>query len=372
MPIFLIPIGLVLLFLLEKTIYKRYWNRDLKVKIKFQSQPVVEGNMATLTEEITNRNFLPLHILQARFQTNNGLNFVDASNMTVSDRTTINDVFSIGFYEKLTRNLNIRCDKRGYYTILATSLTAADLFSNSNYYMELPQHTSMYVYPKFLKGDYETVVYKQLMGDIVTKRSLYEDHFTFRGIREYTMHDPMSDVNWKASARTGSLKVNLHDQTSGRQVLILLNLDEPAILYETELMEDCIRLAATIASDLINEHIPVGVISNGLDRVTDQRIEVEEGASRGHLNTILQSLARIELSKERTSFYDIVEKEIYKKNDKVTYIVISTSQRKESAEVVERLAEEAGKIMWLLPLTKSMEVKLKEYSNIDFIRIVHE
>jgi len=124
--------------------------------------------------------------------------------------------------------------------------------------------------------------------------------------------------------------------------------------------------------DSINEHIPVGVISNGLDRVTDQRIEVEEGASRGHLNTILQSLARIELSKERTSFYDIVEKEIYKKNDKVTYIVISTSQRKESAEIVERLAEEAGKIMWLLPLTKSMEVKLKEYSNIDFIRIVHE
>ncbi|MCR4902431.1 MAG: DUF58 domain-containing protein [Butyrivibrio sp.] len=372
MPIFLIPIGLVLLFVFEKAIYRKYWNRDLKVKLRFQSEPVVEGDRAILEEEITNRNFLPLHILQARFQTQNGLDFIDASNMTITDRTTINDVFSIRFYEKLTRKLNIDCKKRGFYTILATSLSASDLFSRSVQYMELEQHTSMYVYPKYISGESFEPVYKQLMGEILSKRRLYEDHFTFRGIREYTVTDPMSDVNWKASARTGALKVNLHDHTSGQQVIILLNVEEPAILFETELIEDCIRLAATIASHMINEHVPVGLSSNGLDQITGQRVEIEEGASGGHLITILEALSRIDLSKEKSSFPELIESEIYKKNQNATYIIISTSQREENAIMASRLAADAGRIMWLLPLTKSMELKLNNYDNVDFIKVLHE
>ena len=372
MPIFLIPIGLVILFFLEKRLYKKYWNKDLQVKLTFQSEPVVEGKEARLEEEITNRNFLPLHILQARFQTRNGLNFTDASNMTVSDRTTINDVFSIRFYERLTRKLHITCEKRGYYTILATSLSAADLFSSSVYYMELAQHTSLYVYPKLLSGEQIDIVYKQLMGDVLSKHSLYEDPFTFRGIREYTTTDPMSDVNWKASARTGALKVNLHDHTSGQQVVILLNLEEPAILYETEIIEDCIRLTATIVTELINDHIPVGVISNGSDIIRDENVAVEEGASIGHLTTIMQALSRIDLEKEKSSFEEIIEKEIYKKNENVTYVIISSSQRRENAEAASRLAAESGTIKWLIPLTKSMEIKLKGYDNIDFIKVLHE
>ena len=374
MPIFLIPIVLFLLYLAERWLFNKYWEKGLSVKLDFTDVAVTEGDETLLQEVITNRNFIPLHILQVNFQTDTGLDFTDSSNCSVTDRVNVLDVFSLRFYERVTRQLSLRCDKRGYYNILRTSLVASDLFSPDIHYANRDQNTEMYVYPKEMPGQRIDLPFQQMMGEVVSKRFLFEDNFTFRGIRDYAPTDSMGDINWKASAKTGGLKVNLHDYTSSPEVMIVLNVDEPGILFETELLEDCIRYAFTFAKAFINENVPVSLLTNGKDKVTGETISLEAGASQDHIRNFARALARIELTPGgAVSMSDLVFAELSRnRSQQLTYLYISTSRRDDAINAAKELTDKKGKLMWICPLTRSMEETGPMDNRITFVRMIHE
>ncbi|MBP3196622.1 MAG: DUF58 domain-containing protein [Butyrivibrio sp.] len=374
MPIILIPLLLYVLYIGERKIFNRYWEKGLFAKLDFENEAVTEGETASLTEVITNRNFIPLHILQVNFQTDVGLDFTDTSNASVTDRVNVIDVFSLRFYEKITRKLTMKCKRRGFYSILQTSLVASDLFSSDIHYATREQRTSMYVYPKLMPEHMLRIPFRKLMGEIETKRFLYEDNFTFRGIRDYAPTDPMSDINWKASARTGELKVNLHDYTSSPEVMLVLNVEEPGILFETELIEDCIRYTLTLAVMLIKEGILVSLLTNGRDKVSGDVIRLKAGSSKEHIRNISRALSRIDLAgKECAGIYDVLQNETSNEgNHNFTYVYISTSRRDGAVKAAQEMADSEGKLLWLCPLTKSMEVNENFDRKIDFVKLIRE
>ena len=374
MPIFLIPIVLVLLFMAERWLFNRFWERGLSVKLDFTAEAMTEGEDTYLKEVITNRNFIPLHILQVNFQTDTGLDFTDSSNCSVTDRVNVLDIFSLRFYERVTRKLSLKCQKRGYYNILRTSLVASDLFSPDIHYATRDQNTEMYVYPRSLPFEKISLPFQQMMGDVVSRRFLFEDNFTFRGIRDYAPTDTMGNINWKASAKTGALKVNLHDYTQSPEVTIVLNVDEPGILYETELLEDCIRYALTFAKAFIDENVPVSLLTNGKDKITKEVISLESGASADHIRNFCRALARIDLTqKNGASMSDIVSGELSKNRSRqLAYLYISTSRRDDALNAAKELADKKGELMWICPLTRSMEDEAPLDNRITFVRMIHE
>lgn len=373
MPIILIPLILVLLYVLERKIFNRYWQRGLSADLSFEKEAATEGEEALLTEVITNRNLIPLHILQVNFQTDVGLEFMDTTNASVTDRVNVIDVFSLRFYEKITRSLRIKCKKRGFYSILQTSLVASDLFSPDIHYATRDQNTFFYVYPKLLERSEIDVAFEHLSGEAQAQRFLYEDNFTFRGIRDYAPTDQMSSINWKASARTGSLKVNLHDYTVSPEVRIVLNVEEPGILFETELIEDCIRLAATMAMRFVNGNIPVSLLTNGKDKATSEQVSLEAGASADHLQSIMRALSRIDLAKGTADMDQLVDKELESGGlSQVIYLYISTSRREKAMNAATELADAKGKLIWMCPLTKSMDDTAPFDKRIEFVRILHQ
>ena len=68
--------------------------------------------------------------------------------------------------------------------------------------------------------------------------------FEYLGIREYTPRDTLRDVNWKATARSGELKVNQKGCTAQRSVRLVVNLEDGAILRQEDLLEASIEMAA--------------------------------------------------------------------------------------------------------------------------------
>ncbi len=374
MPIILIPIIVLALYTAERWLFGKYWDRGLSVEQEFAAEAVTEGDSAALREVITNRNFLPLHILQVNFQTDIGLEFGDETNMSVSDRVNVTDVFSLRFYEKVTRNLPFVGAKRGYYSILKTSVKASDLFSPDIRYTTIDQDTSMYVYPRMLPDGKVELPLNQLMGEALSKRFLYEDNFTFRGIRDYAPTDPQSNINWKATARSGGIKVNLHDYTASPEIMIVLNVEEPSILFETELLEDCIRLTLTMAAKLISQNVPVSLLTNGKDKITGEAIRLEAGASADHLRNFSRALARIDLIGHKTDLLSgRVQEELHrKKSSQLTCCYISTSKGDDAMKTAEILADEQGRVMWLCPLTRSMDTEHVDDDRIDYRVILHE
>ena len=199
----------LLLYLGQKYVYAKIWQRDLSVSLAFREDGIWEGQESELSEIIENRKRLPLTMLKVKFQTDRHLVFADTKGSRTTDRYYRNDIFQIGRLEKVTRVLPFTGGRRGYYTIGEADLVASDLFLTAQYTATTPiTGCSLYVYPKpFSHPDFKRSL-KQLNGEVLAKRHLLEDPFEYRGIRDYQPQDDLKSINWKATARTGDLKVN--------------------------------------------------------------------------------------------------------------------------------------------------------------------
>lgn len=380
MIILIVPAVILMLLMTERMLFRRCWDRELGAVLSFDAQPAVEGGTSSLTEVITNGKAIPVPVLEVGFALDTGLRLRDAGNQTVSDQTNAVDVFSVRGHEKITRKLTVDCRRRGYYVINRTSLVAHDFLSREAGYCNLEQNTHLYVYPGEFPPEGLELPLEKIMGEISTRRFLYEDIFLRRGVRDYVPTDPQSRVNWKASARTGSLKVNLSDHSAGQSVRILLNLDEPTIWYPEAVLEDSIRLAASLARVLIQRQISVSMLTNGEDMGRELGIPAAaagmalgEGVSAGHLARVNELLARIDLRLKRPAFSGFLREETERAAGEggqsgVTRVLISSSRREDVSEAAAGLSAVRGGLLWLCPLAKDMKDEPVP-ENVDFVRL---
>ena len=108
---------LAALYVLQVVLYDRLWGKGLEVKTSFQEEYATEDDTAALTEVVVNDKFLPLPVVEIDFHMGKGLRFTDEANTAVSDYTYRRDVFALGPRQKITRTLEFRCARRGYYRI---------------------------------------------------------------------------------------------------------------------------------------------------------------------------------------------------------------------------------------------------------------
>ena len=212
----LIVIGILffLLFLLQREVYKRLWNRHLTVTVAFGQDHIFQGSQGELKEIIENRKRLPLSMLKVKFKTDRHLLFDSGQGSRTTDQFYRNDVFHIGSGEKVTRTLKFQGGRRGYYHIDSASLVASDFLLTGMFLADVPAKTSLYVYPRPFDSREFRISLTKLNGEVLARRHLLEDPFEYRGIREYQPFDDMRSINWKATAKTDDLKVNQKNYTS--------------------------------------------------------------------------------------------------------------------------------------------------------------
>lgn len=368
----LIPIGIVLMVWAASRIFETFWDRNLSVELTYGADHAVVGDETTIHQRVSNAKLLPVLVLQVAYQTDRGLSIESGSKVSVSDHVNVVEVFSLRPYEEAARDLRVRCERRGFYQIRRVSLTAWHFLGRGSLYANMEQNSSLYVYPERVDPGNLFMVIDRLSGDIWTRNVLYEDPFAFRGIRDYTPQDPMSRINWKASARTGELMVNLRDYTAGQRVLLLLNLEDPVTALADDLLEDGIRLAAAIAERLVQHQIPVSLVTNGRDCVTGQSPVLEAGSSYGHLQSILETLTRLNIHAGVSPFEEILEaRRLRAGNAQESCCIISTSRRDAITELAENLGAAQGGILWVCPLLAQEEDKAVG-PHIEFVRMNHE
>ena len=115
----IIGLGLIafLLFLLQRKVYEKLWDKNLKVSVSFAQTGIAEGEEGQVVEIVENRKRLPLNMLKVKFQTSRNLEFADDPGSKTTDQYYRNDIFQIGGGEKITRKLTFVGKKRGYYHI---------------------------------------------------------------------------------------------------------------------------------------------------------------------------------------------------------------------------------------------------------------
>lgn len=314
---------------LQGYLYNKYWDKNLRVDLEFQSLECVEGDKNLLKEVITNAKHLPLPILHVKFRTSKSLIFDNEENSAVSDYYYRNDIFAIKGQQIVTRQLTFTCSKRGCYIMNDASLVSTDLFQNSLLYIRTENDRILYVYPKRLDMSGFETPYESITGQYLSKARLLEDPFEFRGIREYQPFDNMRSINWKSSARNNQLLVNTYNTTASKEVKILLNIEKQYLITDDEIIEGAIRIANTLIYRFLHDHIPLSIETNASDQFTNARISVGTGSGSGHITAICRSLARINLCNKPSDFLELLESVFSTDHGNSTYYIIISNNREQ-------------------------------------------
>jgi len=374
MAIILAVLGVVIVYFAYSVIFSRIWDKELYADIRFETGHAVCGEDAVLVETITNRKMFPIPVVNIKFHIDRSLVYSQMENVSLSDKTYKNDIFSLLMYQKITRKLVFNCKRRGFYRLDSMDVIAINMFNDRKYIKPQALDSGILVYPAYTGIDRLDVPFRRIMGNLQTKRDLLDDPFTFRGIREYQGFDTMKSINWKATAKTGELKVNLYESTTEQEVMILLDLEQETVLFNDALVEEGISLAATLAELFISKSIPTGLVTDGRDVETKEEVRVVSGCGRNHVYSVLTELARIDTKLRMRRFSEVLDdmgifeedvsygsrgdaNHINKYRNHDLYILISSDKGRKAQERFKELCRVSPGSKWIITYHPDMAVE---------------
>ena len=342
-----LAIGLIL-FLVQRRIYKKNWLKGLQVNIDFEEPVVREGDKNALVEVIRNDKALLLPVLQLKFSITRTFEFPKEKNSAVTDQYYRNDYFTCRPYQIITRKYIFKATKRGEYRITSTDLICKDIFMDKSNFATSTEYSSVLVLPARIRKENMRDDIIRFTGDVVKRIKINEDPFEFASSREYQPYDPMNHINWKATAKSDLLHVNTFNSTNRKNVVLMLNLDMNLVRNSETLAEWSIRIASCLADYFIGEQIPTALYTNGTDYESEESIGVDAGCDDGHIRNIDIALARIKVKDNCPSFIELIDEHIdYDADDE--YIIISNYRKNDFINKFDEMKKAGLKVSLVIP-----------------------
>lgn len=357
-------ISVCIVYLIYNFIYSKLWNKNLLVELYFEKDTCVCGESSFLYEVVSNLKVLPISILRVRFYVSKYLDFGDGQNVSVSDKSYKNDIFSVMFYQRIKRKTAFTCRRRGFYQIDKIDIVSYNLFLKTPLVAEMPCNLTLSVLPKFASSKKLDTVFKSIYGQMAVERAQLTDPFEFKGIRQYETFDSVRDINWNASAKSEELMVNVSGYTSNREVVIILNVTGDNNYVEDRVIEQCISISAGICAKFIKAQIPAAFITNGTDCVTGNEISLKGASGEGHIKAIRKGLSRLDWKNAVNA--ERMLSNIVKEPNK-TYIFVSCARKKSLTDCFAHLSSDNGKATFINVYKKGDDCGLNNINSINVI-----
>ncbi len=335
---------LLLWFLRQK--YRNLWYKNIKIDLEFQKDKANVGEQLNLTETVENNKKISLPYIHVKFKLRRGLKFIDNSEgESVSDYIYRDEIFSLLKYQKVKTEVPFLCAGRGYYCIDRFELVSSGIFFDEEIGVAGKCHTQLLVYPKMADISRLRLAYSAIMGEKQVEKRLIEDPFIFRGIRDYQPFDALNTVNWKASARTGTLQVNVHESTTSERVMILLDLKSDDGTVYRELVEESISIAYTLLVEFEKSNSEIGLLTNA-----SGDFYMMPGKTYGHYHEMEKCLALIDETKPMTEFAGLFKRFLEERPKDTTIILISQSSSSQIISLYQSISFTGGEYMWIMPV----------------------
>ncbi|HEX6510024.1 MAG TPA: DUF58 domain-containing protein [Chloroflexota bacterium] len=268
------------------------------------------GDQADLEIRFTNRKILPLawlsivdpvqfNVLRATQDLDDMLHFSGGIEVMDNLGSALVSRSAVGPYQALVRTYTLSAVQRGVYAMGPAIVETGDPFGIFRKQASLGGRMEIIVYPRIFRPEEIGLPYREALGELVTRRSLYEDPTLIAGSREYRPDDPLRRIHWKATARTGQLQVRVNDPSTTAQVMIVLNLNTFQHLWqgvELDRMEASIDVAASLAMWALEKGFVVGLRSNGIVAGAELTPRVAPSANPRQETYLLEQLARLSFS----------------------------------------------------------------------------
>ena len=323
------------------------WNKDLSFTVRFSKDAVYRGDTSVLTEVVENRKKLPLPVVEAAFRIEKGIFFQNTENIIISDYNYKRDVFALRGMEAVRRTYHIECRKRGRYTISQSSLTSYSLLHREQFREDYPQTEEFYVYAARVNVQKILQQCDTILGEIESRRKTIEDPFSFASIRDYTIRDSMKTINWKASARMGSLMVNTYTSVRAERFCIFLDVREERIVRQEVLLEQAISIAASLAALLHARAQETDIHIN-----TDPPAKFTTGGKAGALS-MLERFLTTDFEKAGTTAFEEMVRTAEQDGERIC-LLISKELTRENASALQNCFTQGEKVLCICPMDPAL------------------
>jgi len=167
---------------------------------------------------------------------------------------------------ELTADLSLRFPRRGLYQQTTFGLATRFPFAFLVKTRRVPLSREIIVYPPVEPADEFFEVLPLITGEFATfTRGRGSDLYR---IREYTAEDSARHVDWKATAKSGSLKVREFSREDERKLRIVFDNPAAGVLTEKS-YEDAVALAASLSWHFAAENTQMSFVAQGYDGAHD-------------------------------------------------------------------------------------------------------
>jgi uncharacterized protein (DUF58 family) len=326
------------------------WHKNLTFDLLTDKITVFEGENIFLCDILTNGKILPLPWVHVSYTLPRSLVVKNDANIKYKQGERRNQLFFVGMKKTVTKKTSVLCVKRGFYEVTNCLMMCNNLLMNGYKTVNQDLRFGLLVYPRHTEFPESVFPFKKILGEILARRYINPDPFTFKGLREFQPFDSLRQINWKATARLGSPISNVYDFTITQEITILLNLEHYGKNNRDFVHEEAIRLAAYLCRQCIALGIPVSLVCPDKEGIPFQ---ISGGSAGGHLESIYTALAYINLNKFILSAAQYLPID----SDKA-WVLISSYHSGDILKKYRLLRQKKADIFWVIPHSPGDELTL--------------
>lgn len=286
----------------------RLWARRSLASVTLErrhDQRAFLGEKIPVHVEVHNRSWLPVLWLRLH----------DTVPADLMPGTVFRQVISLLPRERVRLSYGLVGKRRGYYRVGPLVTLGGDLIGSASYENRYVEDDYVIVYPKIVALTDLGLPSQSPFGTLPSRERLFEDPTRIRGVRDYQPGDSLRRMDWKTSARVGSLQVRRYEPAIALETAVFVNLDgaDYAPPYRRQATELGIVIAASVAVHLVEKRQAVGLFTNGRDPLAESfnpapSLPMRKG--REHLMNLLDLLACIEVAAEEQAvpFLDLLNR----------------------------------------------------------------
>lgn len=319
----------------------------------FTEVGVYEGEEVVLVETVRNTGFFPLLLVDIESYFYNELELEEYEPDPGSTMQYVISRFNLWPYMQIKRYHKLTAKKRGHYKFQVATIYG----KKAPLPLEAP--AELYVYPKAIPLNLQNMAVGRMQGEFISHRPLFTDPFSLAGIRDYRFGDPVSQINFKASARvpmTGfnasPLKVNARDYCASRRLMIYMDfhlamgskIDGKQYNLRAE---KGLSFCAALIRDAVYEGFAVGFAANCKTMDGEMSTRFDCDSSDAHLIAILKEMSKMNPT-DGASFASLLERDIREGMRDTEIIIISFGTHEEVMDRIDTLEQLGNSVQTII------------------------
>lgn len=251
------------------------------------------------------------------------------------------------FARDVVMTYQLRPLPRGKFVLSSVQLTWGDLFGFVHHRRRLAQELEFVVFPRWRPLRHWPLAAGDATGSPGAKRrplKTLPETGTVSGVRDWQPGDRLSQIHWKASARSASLKTKRSEVSGNSTFLLLLDLSRDSYPEgDGSLLERGVELVLSLAYAAMAHGLAVGLWAEGRETV---RVEPKTDAQ--HLNRLAFALAQVEADGARS--VSSLLRSMPTAGGKAELVIITPQLEPTLVEAIRRMPEQyrtACHVFWL-------------------------